>query len=281
VRIAIVGAGGQLGRALTALLPDAVALRHVDLDITDATVVAAHDWTGIDVLVNAAAYTAVDQAETPHGRVAAWATNATAVAHLAAAANAHDITLVHVSSEYVFDGVPTGPIRENTPRCPLGTYGASKAAGEIAASLAARHLIVRTTWVVGDGANFVRTMLGLAARGVSPTVVEDQIGRPTFAGDLAAGIVALLGAPSGVYHLTNTGEPTSWADVARTTFALAGRDPADVTGTTTTAYFADKPHVARRPLNSLLDLTKAAAAGVTLPPWRESLAAYVQQELGR
>jgi len=281
VKITILGAGGQLGRALAALLPDAVALHRNDLDVTDAAAVAAHDWSGLDVLINAAAYTAVDTAETTEGRVAAWAANATAVAHLAAAANAHGMTLVHVSSEYVFEGTTVGPILEDAPLCPLGAYGASKAAGEIAASLAARHLVVRTTWVVGDGANFVRTMLGLAARGLSPTVVDDQIGRPTFAADLAAGIVALLDAPAGVYHLTNTGEPASWAEVARATFALTGRDPADVTGTTTAAYFADKPQAARRPLNSVLDLTKAAAAGVALPAWRDSLAAYAKEELDR
>lgn len=281
MNVTILGAGGQLGRALTALLPDATALHRADLDATDAAAVAAHDWSGVDVLINAAAYTAVDQAETPEGRVAAWTANATAVIHLAAAANAHDLLLVHVSTEYVFDGTAAGLILEDAPLCPLGAYGASKAAGEIAASFAARHLIVRTTWVVGDGGNFVRTMLGLAARGVSPTVVDDQIGRLTLAADLAAGIVALLDAPSGVYHLTNSGEPASWADVARATLALAGRDPADVTGTTTAAYFADKPHAAPRPLNSVLDLTKAAAAGVVLPPWRDGLADYVKQELNR
>jgi dTDP-4-dehydrorhamnose 3,5-epimerase len=281
VTIAIVGAGGQLGRALSARLPDAVALHRTDLDVTDARAVAARDWSGVKVLINAAAFTAVDRAETPEGRVAAWATNATAVAHLTAAANAHRMKLVQVSSDYVFDGTGGRPIPEDAPLCPLGAYGAAKAAGEIAASLAARHLIVRTTWVVGDGANFVRTMLGLATHGVSPVVVDDQVGRPTFAVDLAAGIILLLCAPSGVYHLTNTGEPASWADFARATFALAGRDPADVTGTTTEAYFSDKPHAARRPLNSVLDLTKAAAAGVTLPPWRDSLAAYMEQELGR
>ena len=279
--IAVLGAGGQLGRALTALLPDARALHRADLDVTDAAAVAAHDWSGVDVLINAAAYTAVDKAETPQGRIAAWAANATAVAHLAAAANAHGMTLVHVSSEYVFDGRTTGPILEDAPLCPLGAYGASKAAGEVGARFAARHLVVRTTWVVGDGANFVRTMLGLAARGVSPAVVDDQIGRPTFATDLAAGIVGLLDAPAGVYHLTNTGEPASWADVARATFALGGRDQADVTGTTTAAYFADKPQAAPRPLNSVLDLAKAAAVGVELPPWRDGLADYVKQELGR
>ena len=282
MKIAILGAGGQLGRALTAFLPDAVALRRADLDVTDAAAVAAHDWSGIDVLFNAAAYTAVDRAETPEGRVAAWAANATAVAHLAAAANAHDMTLVHVSSEYVFDGTTAGPLLEDAPLCPLGAYGASKAAGEIAASLAARHLVVRTTWVVGDGANFVRTMLGLAARGVSPTVVDDQIGRPTFAADLAAGILALLDrGASGIYNLTNSGEPASWADVARATFELAGRAATDVAPTTTVAYFADKPLAARRPLNSVLDLTRAATVGVCLPPWRDSLASYIKQEMDR
>ena len=280
MRVAVVGAGGQLGRALTALLPDAVALHRADLDVTDADAVRAHDWSSVDVVVNAAAYTAVDRAETPEGRVAAWAGNASAVRHLATAANAHGFLLVHVSSEYVFDGAADGPIPEGAPICPLSAYGASKAAGDVAAALAARHLIVRTSWVVGDGGNFVRTMLGLAGRGVSPAVVDDQIGRPTFADDLADGIVALLrGGASGTYNLTNSGEPASWAEVARATFALAGRDGSDVTTTTTAAYFADKPQAARRPLNSVLDLTAAASAGVRLPLWRDSLAGYVKQEL--
>jgi dTDP-4-dehydrorhamnose reductase len=183
----------------------------------------------------------------------------------------------------VFDGTADGPIPEDTPLCPLSAYGASKAAGDIAASLAERHYIVRTTWVTGDGGNFVRTMLGLAARGISPTVVADQVGRPTFAGDLARGIVTLLasGSPFGTYNVTSSGEPASWADVARAAFALAGHAPDRVQDTTTAAYFADKPGAAPRPLNSVLDLTKAASAGVTLPPWRAGLAAYVRQEMAR
>ena len=280
MRFAVLGADGQLGRALTAALPDAVTFTRADLDITDAAAVAAVDWSRVDTVVNAAAYTAVDRAETPEGRAAAWACNATAVGNLARAARDHDLTLVHVSTEYVFDGRHAGPIGEDVPLSPLGAYGASKAAGELAAALAPRHYVVRTSWVVGDGGNFVATMLGLAARGVSPTVVDDQVGRPTFADDLAAGILALLPAASpGTYHLTNSGEPASWAEVARATFALVGRDPADVSTTSTAAYFADKPDAARRPLNSVLDLGRAAAAGVTLPPWRESLATYVEREL--
>ena len=197
MRVAILGAGGQLGRALTAALPDADAFTRDDLDITDAAAVSAVGWTRYDTVFNAAAFTAVDAAETPEGRVSAWHVNATAVAHLARAARTHDFTLVHLSTEYVFDGAPPGPIPEDAPLSPLSAYGASKAAGELAATLAPRHYVVRTSWVVGEGGNFVRTMAGLAARGVSPTVVADQIGRPTFADDLAAGMVALLGGPVG------------------------------------------------------------------------------------
>lgn len=281
MRVAVLGAGGQVGRALTALLPDAHALCHADLDITDAAAVAAHDWAGVDAVVNAAAYTAVDRAETPAGRVAAWAANARAVAGLADAADTHGFTLVHLSSDYVFDGSSAEPTREDAAFCPLNVYGSSKAAGDIAASAAARHLVVRTSWVVGDGANFVRTMLGLAARGVCPAVVDDQVGHPTFADDLAAGIVALLraGTAPGTYNVTGTGDPASWADVARATFVLAGRAASDVTSTTTAAYCADHPGAARRPPNSVLDLGKATGLGVVLPPWRESLATYVKQEL--
>jgi dTDP-4-dehydrorhamnose reductase len=281
VRAVIIGAGGQLGYALRALMPEAVALTRAELDITDPGAVAAHDSTGVDVLINAAAYTAVDRAETPQGRIDAWRVNATGVAHLAVAANEHGLTLVHVSSEYVFDGRGETPIREDAFLCPLSAYGASKAAGDVAAAVAARHYIARTTWVTGHGGNFVRTMLGLASRGLSPIVVADQVGRLTFADDLAAGILTLLatGAVSGVYNITNTGDPASWADVARATFEFAGYPPSRVTGTTTDRYFADKPDAARRPQNSVLDLDKARSVGVVLPPWRESLATYVKQEI--
>lgn len=271
----VLGAGGQVGASLAALLPDAVALRRDELDIADPG--AAQAFAGFDVIINAAAYTAVDDAETPEGRAAAWRTNATAVGHLARAADLHGATLVHFSSEYVFDGSAAQPWREDGPIAPLSAYGASKAAGDLAAAAARQHYIVRTTWVVGGGANFVATMLGLAARGVSPAVVADQIGRPTFADDLARGVLDLLacGAPHGTYNLTNTGEPASWADVARATFALAGRAPGDVIDTTTAEYFASRPEAAQRPLNSVLALEKAAAVGIELPDWRASLAAYV------
>lgn len=274
MRALILGAGGQVGRALAAALPDATALTRAEFDIANP---AELDWPSYDVVVNAGAFTDVDGAETPEGRVAAWRANAAGPAALAAIARRHGITLVHLSSEYVFDGAADRPYMEDDDVAPLSAYGASKAAGDLAVRSVERHYLLRPTWVVGEGRNFVRTMLTLAARGISPTVVDDQIGRPTFATDLAAAVVTLVTrqAPHGSYHVTGGGEPASWAEVARETYRLAGHADLTVTGTTTAAYFADKPAAARRPLNSVLDTGRAEEAGVTLPDWRVSLAGYV------
>lgn len=271
--IVIVGANGQLGRALQRHFPDAVALDRAALDVTDAYAVARYDWSGVDVVLNAAAWTAVDAAEDPANLGAVRAANVDAVGHLARAADAAGATLVHISSEYVFDGTHDGPIPEDAPPHPLSVYGQSKADGDVEAGQVLRHYLVRTTWVVGDGGNFVRTMAGLADRGVSPTVVDDQIGRLTFTADLAAGIAHLLrtGAPYGTYNLTNSGEPASWADVAAVVFAARGRSADDVGRTSTAKYFADKPQAAVRPLNSVLDLSKITAVGFTPRDWRPAL----------
>ena len=269
MRACVLGANGQLGRALVVALPDAVALGRDGLDIGDADAVAGYDFSGVDVVFNAAAHTAVDRAETEPA--AAWRTNALGPAHLAAAAARHGFTLVHVSTEYVFDGTAPGPMPEDTPLAPLGVYGASKAAGELAVRAAPRHVIARTSWVVGDGANFVATMTRLAREGVSPTVVDDQIGRPAFARDLAAALIALAGREHGTYHVTNDGEPVSWHGLAREVFARCGRSPGDVRPVTTAEYTVDKPRTARRPANSVLDLSLLTQAGVAMPPWRDSL----------
>ncbi|HVL84614.1 MAG TPA: NAD(P)-dependent oxidoreductase [Pseudonocardia sp.] len=279
MRALILGAGGQIGRALGAALPHADALPRAALDIATAAD-ADLDWSAYDVVLNAGAYTDVDGAQTPDGRVAAWRANATGPSVLAGLAHRHGFTLVHLSSEYVFDGRSTAPYREDDPPAPLSVYGATKAAGDLAVATVPGHYVVRPTWVVGEGRNFVRTMLGLAARGIAPTVVADQIGRPTFATDLAAGIVDLLtgAAPPGTYHLTNSGEPASWADVARAVFAAVGRADLAVTDTTTADYFADRPGAAPRPLNSVLDLGRARAHGIRLPDWRVALAGYLARE---
>ena len=276
----ITGANGQLGLALRALLPDSVATDYQELDITDATAVAVFDWRGIEAIVNAAAYTNVDGAETTEGRVAAWRINALGVANLAREAARHAIPLVHVSTDYVFDGTQS-PHHENEPLSPLSIYGASKAAGDVVTALTGKHYIVRTSWVIGEGKNFVRTMLGLAAKNISPTVVADQVGRPTFAANLAAGMVHLLKnrAEYGTYNLSGDGEPASWAEVARLVFQAAGRKDLRVTDTTTAAYYAGKTGIAPRPLQSTLDLAKIKAAGFTPSDWRKDLAEYVEREL--
>jgi dTDP-4-dehydrorhamnose 3,5-epimerase len=277
VTTVIVGANGQLGRALQREFPDAVALDRKALDVTDAAAVRNYRWSGVDVVLNAAAWTAVDAAEDPANLAAVRATNVDAVGHLARAVRTCGAILVHISSEYVFDGRRDGPHPEDWPANPLSVYGHSKADGDTQAGYVTKHYLVRTTWVAGDGNNFIRTMAGLADRGVTPTVVDDQIGRPTFAADLAAGIAHLVRAraPFGTYNLTNDGEPVSWADVASAVFAARGRSTDDVLPTSTEAYFADMSQAAVRPLNSVLDLSKITAAGFQPRDWRAALSEYV------
>ncbi|MGY1724499.1 SDR family oxidoreductase [Blastococcus sp. SYSU DS0533] len=273
----IVGAGGQLGRALRREFPGAVALDRAALDVTDAAAVAAFDWAGVDVVLNAAAWTAVDAAEDPANLAAVRAANVDAVGHLARAADRAGAALVHLSSEYVFDGTHPGPIPEDLPPSPLSVYGRSKADGDARATAVERHWLVRTTWVVGDGGNFVRTMAALADRGVSPSVVDDQIGRLTFTADLAAGIRHLVGtgAPYGTYNLTGDGEPVSWADVAALVFTARGRSADDVVRVSTAEYFAGRTGVAPRPLNSVLDLSRIRATGFRPEHWRDGLAHHL------
>ncbi|KAA1394406.1 sugar nucleotide-binding protein [Aeromicrobium ginsengisoli] len=251
-RSVILGADGQLGRALREALPDALALTRADLDLADPSTYDRVRWDDVDTIINAAAYTAVDAAETPEGRRQAWAVNVTAVAALARIAIQHRLTLVTVSSDYVFDGTePDHTVDE--PVSPLGVYGQTKAAGEAVTSTVPQHYVVRTSWVVGDGANFVATMQRLARNGVRPQVVDDQFGRLTTARELADGIVGLLssGAPYGIHHITGGGEPRSWADIAREVFVAEGRSADDVIGVSTESYGTDK-QLAPRPQHSTL-----------------------------
>lgn len=278
-KIFIVGANGQLGTALRAQYPNSQSADIDEMDITNRESVEAFDWSGIEVILNAAAYTNVDGAETPEGRVAAWKVNASAVANLVSVAKEYDMTLLHVSSDYVFDG-RVKPHGEDEPFSPLGVYGQSKAAGDIAASLLRKHYILRATWVIGEGKNFVRTMLGVAEKGISPTVVADQVGRLTFTSELVRIIDHLLTseAPYGTYNATNDGTPASWADITREIFQEAGYGQLVVTDTTTAAYYAGKGGIAPRPLESELDLTKLHATGFVSRDWHEDLKAYIAKE---
>jgi dTDP-4-dehydrorhamnose 3,5-epimerase len=196
-RILVTGANGQLGRALRAEFGDHPWIEYAareDLDLTSPELDSARRWRDYDTIINAAAYTKVDAAETPEGREQAWAANVAAVAALARIATANGITLVHISSDYVFDGTREVGYTEHEPVAPLGVYGQTKAAGDAIVSAVPRHYVLRTSWVIGDGANFVRTMVSLAERGIDPKVVDDQTGRLTFTDDIAATAHHLLPA---------------------------------------------------------------------------------------
>ena len=274
-RTVVVGAKGQLGRALMNLLPDAIGLDLPEFDLRSPASFGSIPWGQIGTIINASAYTAVDAAETIEGRRACWDVNVSCLSRLVEVARAHRIPLVHVSTDYVFDG--TNEVHtEDEQFSPLGVYGQTKAAGDALVATLPRHWIVRTSWVIGDGGNFVRTMASLADRGVSPSVVGDQYGRLTFTADLAAGIVHLIGAdaPAGTYNLTNTGATMSWADIAKRVFELRGRSAADVTEVTTADYFAGKT-MAPRPVYSTLDLTKLTATGYTPAEADERLVEYL------
>jgi len=274
--IVILGAEGQLGRALAELLPWATLCNRSSLDITDAVAVANYDWSDVTAVINAAAYTNVDGAETPRGGRIARAVNASAVGYLADAATKHNFVFVHISSDYVFDGKSPRPYFESAEMAPLNVYGATKATGDRRAARTPKHYIVRTAWVIGDGANFVRTMVDLGRRGISPAVVADQIGRPTFTTTLAAGIVHLLEtlAPYGTYNLTNNGPLVAWVGLARIIFAMKGYD-LPVTSKTSAEYYADKPAAAQRPHYSALDTTAITATGFIPDDWRPTLEAYL------
>lgn len=279
-RILVPGANGQLGRALQQLWAhrdDVDFVSRDQLDIGSPASIDAFDFAPYAAIVNAAAYTAVDQAETAEGRVQAWAVNAQGVAGLARAASRHGAALVHVSTDYVFDG-SAAEHTEEEPLSPLGVYGQSKAAGDLAAASVPRHYILRTSWVVGDGANFVRTMASLAERGIDPAVVDDQVGRLSFTADIAGAIDHLLAqnAEPGVYNISSAGEPMSWHRVAREVFAAAGADPERVSATSTAEFFAGKDDVAARPAQSAFRLDKVRAAGFEPRDQLDQLRDYVR-----
>lgn len=277
--IFIVGANGQLGTALRVQYPNARFADAGELDITDRKAVEAFDWGNTKYIINAAAYTNVDGAETQEGRVLSWSINADGVANLVAVAAQHDMTLVHISSDYVFDGTKT-PHVEDEKLSPLSVYGASKAAGDIAVSLLPKFYNLRTTWVIGEGKNFVRIMLGLAEKGISPTVVADQVGRLTFTSELVKAIDHLLTtkSPYGVYNVTNDGESMSWAEITREIFQAAGYENLTVTDTTTQEYYAGKPGIAPRPLQSEMDLTRLHSTGFVSRDWKDDLKEYIEKE---
>ncbi len=277
MRLLIPGGRGQLGTDLAeqarAAGHDATAPGSAELDVTDAAAVDAA-VAGMDVVVNCAAHTAVDAAEGEPG--AAAAINETGAANLARACASHGVRLVHVSTDYVFPGDATSPYEPGDPTGPRSVYGRTKLAGEqaVLAALPSAH-VVRTAWVYGPhGGNFVATMARLESVKDTLDVVDDQLGSPTFTGDLAAGLLELAGRtdlPGGVLHAAGAGE-TTWCGLARAVFAELGADPERVHPTTTDAF----PRPAPRPAYSVLSGKAWAAAGLTpLPEWRDALHRFV------
>ena len=276
--IFITGANGQLGTALRSKYPGARFADIDELDITLEESVNKYDWSNTKVILNAAAYTNVDGAETPEGRVASWKVNAKAVGYLSTIARKNDITLVHISSDYVFDGTKSMHT-EDEDLSPLSVYGASKAAGDLIIGTLPKHYVLRTSWVIGEGKNFVRTMLEIGKKGINPTVVSDQIGRLTFTSELVRAIDHLLStkAPYGVYNISNDGETASWASITKKIYEIAGLKNI-VSETTTDEYFMGKENIAPRPLKSSLDLSKIKSTGFTSIDWESELNRYIEKE---
>lgn len=289
-RTLVTGCDGQLGRAVRALAEERGVAKDFDFcdidtfDMSDPDAYSRYDWSLYGTVINCGAYTAVDKAETPEGRVTAWKANATGPALLARTCSDHGITLVHVSSDYVFDG--TAEVHtEDEPFSPLSVYGQTKAAGDIAVAGCPRHYIMRSSWVIGEGRNFVKTMRGLSDRVADPedgltqvTVVDDQLGRLTFTRDMAEAIFHVLDAkaPYGTYDCTGSGTVKSWADIARAVFEAANGNGDRVVPVSTADYYASaEGPVAPRPVHSALDLSKLEAAGFHMPDWEEELGEYV------
>lgn len=274
-RVLVTGGNGQVGRSITDLLGDQ-RFQHLTVSVADR---ATCDITNPDavrraierfnpsVIVNTAAYTAVDASETDEAT--AMLVNCDGVAHLAAQTGRR---LIHLSTDYVFDGSKDGWYTESDPVAPLGVYGTSKWQGEQAARTNPDHLILRTAWVyAAHGHNFVKTMLRLGAERGNLRVVADQIGCPTSAHDIADAILRLVDIDAtGTYHMAGASQAT-WHELATATFELAELDVAvEAIGT------AEYPTPAPRPANSRLDSTAlASATHVRLPSWQDSLPAVI------
>ncbi|AUN93574.1 dTDP-4-dehydrorhamnose reductase [Pseudazoarcus pumilus] len=293
MKLLVTGCSGQLGFELArSLMPlgEVVALDRAACDLADADAVAALAAHGADVIVNAAAYTAVDRAESEIAL--AQRINAQAPGELAVIARETGALLVHFSTDYVFDGSGDVPWRETDAPAPVNEYGRGKLAGERAiAAAACDHLIFRTSWVfAARGANFVRSMLRLGAERERLTIVDDQIGAPCWARNLADATAhavrqaqaerAHQGFESGVFHLTSAGE-TSWCGFARAVFELARERLPDIAlrvAEVAPIATEDYPTPAARPKNSRLDgAAFRARFGLEMPHWRDALARCIDE----
>ena len=275
MRVLVTGAEGQLGkciqRAIDGRGDDYLFTDVAELDITNKAAVEAFVADNrVDVIINCAAYTNVEKAEDEEDK--AHLLNAVAVGYLAEAAKRNDALLIHISTDYVYMGGCCSMLTEQSNPQPLNAYGRTKWAGEQAVMASGCHyMILRTAWLYSEyGSNFVKTMLRLTAEREQIKVVSDQLGTPTYAGDLAEAIVRIISECNfrkGVYHYTNLGE-CSWWQFAKEIARLAGHNKCSIMPCTTAEY----PTKARRPLNAVLDKSKFLKTfGIEIPEWRESL----------
>lgn len=277
MKLLVFGKTGQVARELQRLAPDATYLGREDADLLNPAACAAAIAAHADAIINAAAWTAVDKAETEEA--AATIVNGDAPTAMAKAAAAKGIPFLHISTDYVFDGTGTQPFTPDHPTGPLGAYGRSKLAGEQGVRAAGgNHLILRTSWVVSaHGANFVKTMLRLGRERESLNVVADQIGGPTPAAAIADALLIAAkamtqGATGGTHHFAGSPD-TSWAGFARAIMATANL-PCQIRDIPSSDY----PTPAKRPLNSRLDCSALTAAfGIPRPDWRQDLKAIVKE----
>ena len=288
-RTLVTGCNGQLGRAVKKLAEETGRVATFDFcdidtfDMSDPAAYSKYDWDLYGTVINCGAYTAVDRAETPEGRVTCWAANATGPALLARTCAEHGVTLVHISSDYVFDGTRELHV-EDEPLSPISVYGQSKAAGDLAVAGLPAHYILRSSWVIGEGKNFAKTMCMLSDKVAAGdlaqvTVVDDQLGRLTFTDQMAAAIFHVLDtkAPYGTYDMTGSGAVKSWADVAKACFDAANGNGEKVVPVSTAEYYASaEGPIAPRPHYSALDLGKLEATGFTPRDWEEELAEYLK-----
>lgn len=273
-KMLIVGGDGQVGRALLELNPEAEAVARGS-EIIPGTL------RGEDVIVNAAAFTAVDDAELIEKREDVLRSNYSLVVSLCEASRDTDSTIVHFSSDYVIGSNSADFLTEDEQAYPDSVYAMSKLLGDYAASNNPKHYIIRTSWVYGIGSNFIATMLKKAMSEERVDVVADQFGRPTSSDDLAKFTTHLINSasPFGTYNFSGAGEIVSWYEIAKFVYSKVGSDVNLVQPLTSKEFYERYPRAARRPTNSRLDLSKAISTGFTIPDWNTSVGTFLDSKL--
>jgi dTDP-4-dehydrorhamnose reductase/dTDP-4-dehydrorhamnose 3,5-epimerase len=275
-RILLLGAGGQIGQSLLEMFPGCVAYSRAELDVTHAESLESVPWSEFDVVINASAYTKVDNAEKMPMAATCWEVNVRALERITRYSRQNNLLLIHFSSDYVFDGDSESPYLESDTPHPINRYGLSKLIGDQLVSTLKQHYIIRTSWVIGSGKNFVKTIARCAAANRNIQVVSDQLGRLTFVDDIAKGVAHLLEwkPPAGIYNLTGSGPAQSWCDYAKEIYSLSGANP-DLIEPVSSDTYAERKELASRPRFGVLDIGKFNAIGFKPSTISVSLVTYL------